>query len=117
MMIDLATSNKAQGEAILSDEELNIFISAFEKTGFTPGINWYRNLDRNWHILRKIDPIIKHQVLMIYGQKDLIPKFERISHFVPNISEQTIDCGHWIQQECPDETNRVILQWLKMNSR
>ncbi|EQC44475.1 putative lysophospholipase [Bacteriovorax sp. BSW11_IV] len=117
MMIDLATSNKAQGEAILSAEELNIFISAFEKTGFTPSINWYRNLDRNWHILGKVDSIIKHPVLMIYGQKDLIPKFERISQYVPNISETTIESGHWIQQECPDKTNKVILEWLEMNSR
>jgi pimeloyl-ACP methyl ester carboxylesterase len=24
-----------------------------------------------------------------------------------------LDCGHWIQQEQPDETNRVMLEWLR----
>lgn len=112
MMINLAKSSQAQGEAILNEKDLYIYTSAFEKTGFTPGINWYRNLDRNWHILGEADPVINHPVLMIYGDNDLIPKFDRIAEFVPNVSEVSIDSGHWIQQECPEETNQVIVDWL-----
>ena len=112
MMIDLAKSDIAHGESILSEEDLNIFSEAFEKTGFGPSINWYRNLDRNWDILGKVNPIIHHPVLMIYGERDLIPKFDRIRQYVPNITEANIDSGHWIQQECPEETNRIILSWL-----
>lgn len=48
---------------------------------------------------------------MIYGEQDLIPKFEGLSQFVPNVEEVSLDCGHWIQQEKPTETNQVILEW------
>ena len=33
---------------ILSAEEKKVFVDAFSKTGFTGGINWYRNFSRNW---------------------------------------------------------------------
>jgi pimeloyl-ACP methyl ester carboxylesterase len=32
--------------------------------------------------------------------------------YVPNVEIHTLDCGHWIQQERPTETNGLILDWL-----
>jgi pimeloyl-ACP methyl ester carboxylesterase len=87
-------------------------VSAFETTGFTSSINWYRNLDRNWHILADVNPIIQHPALMIYGDRDAIPKSENLTDFVPNADVVSLDCGHWIQQEMPEDTNRAILNWL-----
>ena len=115
VMINLARAEDAQGEPIMSDDELAVFTSAFESTGFTSCINWYRNLDRNWHLLADVDPIIQQPALMIYGDQDMIPKFEGLPAFVPNVEEVNIDCGHWIQQEKPEETNQAILNWLKKN--
>jgi pimeloyl-ACP methyl ester carboxylesterase len=112
VMINLATSDTPQGEALMSDEELAVFVSAFERSGFTGGINWYRNLDRNWHLLADIEPIIHHPALMIYGDRDVVPKSETLSQFVPNVDVMSLDCGHWIQEELPQETNRAILSWL-----
>ena len=112
-MINLAKADEPPGEPVMSDSELAVFISAFESSGFTSSINWYRNLDRNWHILADVDPIIRQPVLMIYGERDVIPMFERLPEFVPNVNVTSMDCGHWIQQEKPDETNQVILNWLK----
>ncbi|CAM5364635.1 hypothetical protein SBADM41S_08747 [Streptomyces badius] len=31
----------------MSDSDLAVYVSAFQTSGFTGGINWYRNLDRN----------------------------------------------------------------------
>lgn len=112
-MIKLATAETPLGEPLMSDEELAVIVSAFESAGFTSSINWYRNLDRNWHILADVDPIIQQPALMIYGDRDLIPKFERLTEFVPNAEVVSLDCGHWIQQEKPEETNQAILKWLK----
>lgn len=112
-MINLARTETPLGEPVLSDSELAVFVSAFEKAGFTGGINWYRNLDRNWHLLADVDPIIHHPALMIYGDRDLIPRSDRLAAFVPNVDVTSLDCGHWIQQEMPEETNQVILSWLK----
>ena len=111
-MINLARAETPLGEPVLNDSELAVFVSAFEKSGFTGGINWYRNLDRNWHLLADVDPIIQHPTLMIYGDRDLIPRSDRLAAFVPNVDVTSLDCGHWIQQEMPEETNQMILGWL-----
>lgn len=113
MMINLAKAETALGDPVLSDCELAVLISAFQNSGFTSSINWYRNLDRNWHILAKVDPIIQKPTLMIYGKHDAIPKSENLTDFVPNAESLNLECGHWIQQEKPEETNRAILDWLQ----
>lgn len=112
-MINLARAKKVLGDPIMNEGELDVLISAFESSKFTGSINWYRNLDRNWHLLANVNPIIQQPALMIYGNRDMIPKFERLSEFVPNVEVVSLDCGHWIQQELPDETNQVILKWLE----
>lgn len=116
LMINLARAEKPLGEPIMSDSELAIFVSAFESTGFTGSINWYRNLDRNWHLLADVNPIIEHPTLMIYGERDMIPKSETLPEFVPNVEVVSLDCGHWIPQEKPEETNQTILKWLEQQN-
>ena len=113
MMINLARAEEPLGEPVMSDSELAIFVSAFESSGFTGAINWYRNLDRNWHLISDINPIIQQPTLMIYGDRDMIPKSERLPEMVPNVDVVSLDCGHWIQQELPEETNQAILKWLE----
>jgi pimeloyl-ACP methyl ester carboxylesterase len=112
-MINLARAETPVGDPVMSDSELAVFITAFEASGFTPSINWYRNLDRNWHLLSEVDPIIRQPALMIYGNRDLVARNERIAEFVPNVEVVDLDCGHWISQELPDEANRAILRWLE----
>lgn len=115
-MINLARAETPLGEPLMSDSELAVFVSAFEKTGFTGSINWYRNLDRNWHLLADVDPVIHQPTLMIYGDRDVVLKSERLAEFVPNVDVISLDCGHWIQQEKPEETNQAILNWLARQS-
>jgi pimeloyl-ACP methyl ester carboxylesterase len=112
MIINLAKATEPEGDPIMSEQELDVFVSAFQSSGFTGSINWYRNLDRNWHLLADVDPIIQQPTLMIYGDRDMIPKSESLTEFVPKVEEVNIDCGHWIQQEAPEKTTQVILNWL-----
>lgn len=112
-LINLAKADKPLGAPIMTEDELSVFISAFKSSGFTGGINWYRNLDRNWHLMSEVKPRIKQPTLMIYGNRDLIPKSESLKDFAPNLKVVSLDCGHWIPQEKPEETNQVILKWLK----
>ena len=116
-MVNLARAEEPLGDPILSDEELTYLVDAYESSGFTGGINWYRNVDRNWHLLAEVDPIIHQPALMIYGSHDLVPQNERMVQFVPNVDVVELDCGHWIADELPDETNTVILRWLDDRSR
>ncbi|MEQ8842044.1 MAG: alpha/beta hydrolase [Acidimicrobiales bacterium] len=116
MMINIAQAEAPAGEPVMSENELAVFVSAFETAGFSGSINWYRNMDRNWHLLADVDPIVRTPALMIYGEQDPIPRSERLSEFVPAVDEISLDCGHWIQQELPDETTRAILDWLERGS-
>jgi pimeloyl-ACP methyl ester carboxylesterase len=113
MMINIATHEASSGEPIMSDSELAVYVESFESTGFTGSINWYRNLDRNWHLLADAHPIIQQPTLMIYGDQDLVAKSENLSDFVPNVAVVNLDCGHLIQQEKPEETTEAILNWLE----
>lgn len=115
-MINVAKAENPAGEPLMSDSELSVFDRAFEASGFTGSINWYRNLDRNWHLLASVDPVIRHPALMIYGERDPVPKSPNLSAFVPNVEVVTLDAGHWIQQEKPEETTKAILDWLKRKS-
>ncbi len=112
MMINLALSETSSGNPVMSQSELDVYVSSFKTSGFTGSINWYRNLDRNWHQLADVNPVIQHPTLMIYGDRDMIPQPENLKEFVPNVQVIHLDCGHWIQQELPEETNRAILNWL-----
>jgi pimeloyl-ACP methyl ester carboxylesterase len=78
--------------------------------------HWYRNLDRNWHVLADANPIINQPALMIYGDRDVIPKSAHLTAFVPNVEVVTLDCGHWIQQEKPEETNHAMVTWLEQQT-
>ncbi|QYA95715.1 alpha/beta hydrolase [Streptomyces anulatus] len=112
--INLALAEAPLGEPVMSDSDLAVYISGFETSGFTGGINWYRNLDRNWHLLADVDPIIQQPALMIYGDRDVaVPRSESLTEFVPKVEVVGLDCGHWIQEEMPEETNQVISQWLE----
>ena len=115
-MVDLAEADTPLGDPIMSDRELAVFVAAFESSGFTSNINWYRNVDRNWHLLADVDPNIDQPALMIYGARDLVARNERLADVVPNVTEVELDCGHWIMDEMPDATNRAILTWLERQS-
>ncbi len=115
-LINLARSDAPPGKPLMSEEELAVTVAAFESSGFTGSINWYRNLDRNWHLLGEVDPIVHQPALMIYGERDPVARGQNLEHFVPNVEVATVDAGHWIQQEKPAETTRVILDWLTASS-
>ena len=111
-IIHLANQTEPVGDPIMSDEELEVFVENFERNSFTPGINWYRNFTRNWETLGKVEERVQCPALMIYGDYDIVPKSETLKDVVADLEDMSFPCGHWIQQECPAETNAAILDWL-----
>jgi pimeloyl-ACP methyl ester carboxylesterase len=111
-ILDLPNVSNPPGEPIMTDVELDVFVRAFERTGFTPALNWYRNFARNWELIDRVPQQVIQPTLMVYGRYDMVPKFARLQDFVPNLEVVTLDCGHWIQQERPMEVNRALIDWL-----
>jgi pimeloyl-ACP methyl ester carboxylesterase len=105
------------GDELLGDEELAVYVEAYEKSGFTGGLNWYRALHKDWEEGLGHDFVIDKPALMISagddwffprgatdGMEDLLPQVEK--HVIP-------DAGHWLQQERPAEVNALLLPWLE----
>ena len=115
-IVDYAEIESARGELLMSEDDLDVFVSSFEKGGFVAPCNWYRNFTRNWEITEGVTQKIIHPALMIYGEHDMVRPVDMSSH-VADLEIQTLECGHWIQQEKPDETNSILLDWLDRKMR
>ncbi len=111
-MVNMAQRDNMPGDPLMSEADLDVFASAFEHAGFTGGINWYRNFTRNWHRLADVPALVKQPTLMIHGQYDMVPASPNLAQFVPNSEVVTLPCGHWIQQEQPEQTNEAMRAWL-----
>ena len=111
-MINMAQAPSLPGELMMSEEDLAVFVSSFEHSGFTGGINWYRNFNRNWSLIGELEQIVHQPALMIHGDHDMVPASPTLANFVPQVETASLDCGHWIQQERPEEANALMLDWL-----
>jgi len=104
-------------DAFLTDAELAVFVETFQRTGFTGGVNWYRNFTRNWQraegLPQRIDNL---PCLMITAEKDAVLTPAMAEHMPALIGDlemhMVAGSGHWTQQEKPDEVNALILDWL-----
>lgn len=115
-LIQALDQDEPAGEALLNDEDLDVYAAAFAAGGFTGPINWYRNWTRNWKNMKGVDQTVRVPALFVEAQDDLIisrKQIEAMKPFVTDLEIQMIEnCGHWTQQEKPAELNRIMLDWL-----
>ncbi|MTE15107.1 alpha/beta fold hydrolase [Nocardia aurantiaca] len=107
----------------LSEAEFDTLVQDFERTGFTGGLNWYRNLDRNWELTAAYaDAKVEVPTFFLYGQND--PDMEGFSGRDPlaTLRANVLDlrevvevpaAGHLVQLERPDAVNAFLLDALK----
>lgn len=107
--------------AWLSDDELDYYAGEFERTGFSGALGRYRNMDRDWEDLAEYrGAALTQPSLFLGGALDssttwLAKAIEAHTHTLPGLhaSSRLLDgCGHWIQQERPEEVNETLVQWL-----
>lgn len=110
-IVHLADQEVTVGELMMSEEELDVFLEAFQHSGFQGPCNWYRNWTRNWELTADVEQKVRHPALMIYGKHDGAPE-EDMTGYVDDLESHQLECGHWIQQEKPEETSRILLDWL-----
>lgn len=105
-----------------SAEEFEEYARAFEATGFTGPLNWYRNFDRNWELTdpaagRVVTTTITAPVLFLAGSADPVLSFTPRDHVREVATGEYYEvllegAGHWLQQERPTEVNAVLLEFL-----
>jgi pimeloyl-ACP methyl ester carboxylesterase len=110
----------------LSEADLAHFTETYRTSGFRGGLNWYRNIDRNWELTAPWQGAQIHQPsLFIAGSNDSVitgligaKRVADMERVLPNLRQKLIIDGaaHWIQQERPDEVNAALIAFLKENA-
>ncbi len=105
----------------LREEDLDFLVKEYQRASFTGGLNYYRNMDRNWALTPFLDGAkIIQPALFIAGDRDPVIEFLRgaydaLPKNVPHLKGKVLlpGVGHWTQQERPDEVNRLLIEFLK----
>ena len=110
----------------LGETDLAYFIEAYRKSGFRGGLNWYRNIDRNWELTAPWHGAQIHQPsLFIAGSRDSVitgligaKRVADMERVLPALRQKLIidGAGHWIQQERAEEVNAALIGFLKENA-
>ena len=108
--------------AWLSEDEIVHYADVFRRTGFRGGLNWYRNLDRNWALTAPWqDAKIAPPALFVAGSRDGVISGPLGEARLKDMDGQIADlrgklilegAGHWIQQERAAEVNAALLAFL-----
>ena len=107
----------------LSKADVAFYTDEFARTGFTGGLNWYRNIDRNWELLAPFAGArVMVPALYIAGDRDLVMRFPGMDQLIPSLTRfvpqlrgtlMLPGCGHWTQQERAGEVNAAMIDFLR----
>ena len=108
--------------AWLSEADVDFYAAEFTRAGFRGGLNWYRNIDRNWELLAPFAGLpVRVPALYIAGDRDLVVAFRGMDRvlaalptLVPQLRRSVMlpGCGHWTQQERADEVSTLMIEFL-----
>jgi pimeloyl-ACP methyl ester carboxylesterase len=115
--------NPAALPSWLSEADLHFYVKEFSRTGFRGGLNWYRNIDRNWELLAPFAGAkIMVPALYVAGDRDPVVSFPGTDQLIPNLANfvpqlrgtvMLPGCGHWTQQERAGEVNEAMIGFLR----
>lgn len=121
-LLDALTDPQAL-PAWLPSADLAEFARAFGLSGFRGGLNYYRNLDRNWAAQAAFEGLrVEVPALYLVGERDTglaIPGMRQIIDAMPALasdlrgSEVLPGAGHWLPQEAPQAVNAALLTFLR----
>jgi pimeloyl-ACP methyl ester carboxylesterase len=102
----------------LTEEDLEVYVEAFARTGFSGGLNYYRNLDRTWELTADLaGRRLESPAMFLTGSRDPVARFmpaELMDGWVTDLREKIVveGAGHWVPQERPAEVNAALVSFL-----
>jgi pimeloyl-ACP methyl ester carboxylesterase len=109
--------------AWLTEADIDFYAAEFARSGFRGGLNWYRNIDRNWELTAPFAGLkVTVPALYIAGDLDLVVGFTGAEKLIASLRQNVTDlrgivmlpgCGHWTQQERPEEVNAALIGFLR----
>lgn len=107
----------------LTAADLASYEAAFRATGLRGGLNYYRNLDRNWAFQAALTGLrVEVPALYLAGERDpglAMPGMRDIIAAMPELvpqlrgSEIVGGAGHWLPQEAPAAVNAALIAFLR----
>jgi pimeloyl-ACP methyl ester carboxylesterase len=118
-----STQNPVPLPPWLGEADIDFYAGEFARVGFRGGLNWYRNIDRNWELLAPFAGArVTVPALYIAGDRDLVVAFRgadqliaALPKFVPQLRRSIMlpGCGHWTQQERPGDVDAAMIDFLR----
>jgi pimeloyl-ACP methyl ester carboxylesterase len=102
----------------LGHDDLEHYVDEFTRTGFTGGLNWFRNFDRNWLLTPQLAGArLTVPTMYISGSVDPLliacPPALMEGWLDDHRGTVLIDGGtHWVHQQMPDAVNDALLWFL-----
>ncbi|HEV2741313.1 MAG TPA: alpha/beta hydrolase, partial [Candidatus Elarobacter sp.] len=111
--------------AVLSEDDLNQYVAAFERTGFFGPDAWYANNERNLEYASCVRDggALRLTVLFLHATYDVVCETvdsqlaEPMRRDCTDLTERVVDAGHWMPQERSTEVNAAIADWLAARER
>ncbi|MEM7740640.1 MAG: alpha/beta hydrolase, partial [Pseudomonadota bacterium] len=105
---------------VLSNDEAAVYIDALGRNGFTAPDSWYVNLASNAAYAEKAKASwrLMMPVMFVHATYDPICATSNpaltapMREYCADLSEVTIESGHWVAQEKADDLNAAIRAWL-----
>src|SRR6516165_8162897 len=107
----------------LTEADVDFYVGEFRRTGFRGGLNWYRNIDRNWELLAPMAGAkVTVPALYMAGDRDLVVAFQGMDRVIANLANDVprlrgkimlSGCGHWTQQERASDVNAAMIDFLR----
>ena len=107
----------------LNSDFLKKLIKDFEKSGFRGSLNRYRAQNLDWEELTELEHLnVSQPSIFIGGEHDPVRSFikdydafKNAGKYCTNFKGSFIieNSGHWVQQEKPNEVNKIIGNFLK----
>jgi pimeloyl-ACP methyl ester carboxylesterase len=117
-LLDVLDEPPAELPAWLTAADLDHYAGEFARTGFTGGLNYYRNMDRTWELTEHVGQAhITQPAAFIGGERDPVLRMsppQVMDGWVDDLRATVIipGAGHWIQQERPAEVTDALLAFL-----
>lgn len=120
---------------LLSDAEMEFYVTEYARHGVNGPLNWYRTREANFvselelyfdgpgteaskyqpggQWMKKLQ--ITQPTLFIGASKDqALPEWMQkgMDGMIPKLTKKTIDAGHWVLWQKPKEVNAILEEWL-----
>jgi pimeloyl-ACP methyl ester carboxylesterase len=121
-LLDTFTAPPSTLPGWLTEDDLDVYATAFDESGFAGPLNYYRNLDANWTRNKDIPPaVLTMPTGFCTGSLDPVKAMfrnadDRMASQLPDFRGTTDieGAGHWVQQERPGEVNEALGRFLSL---